>query len=137
MVIATQRPSTDVITGLIKANLPSRVSIRLTIYVASKTILHRAGAERLLGQGDMLFIPPGESHNMRLHGAYLDDDEIGKITTFSEAQGRVIRAIGNPIEIFREDALMLLRAVRFRTRLCFRFCENKVSLVEAVRTSCE
>jgi DNA segregation ATPase FtsK/SpoIIIE-like protein len=88
LVIATQRPSTDVITGLIKANLPSRVSFQLASYVDSKTILDRAGAERLLGQGDMLFIPPGVSQNLRLHGAYLDDDEIGKITGFLKSQGK-------------------------------------------------
>jgi S-DNA-T family DNA segregation ATPase FtsK/SpoIIIE len=88
LVIATQRPSTDVITGLIKANLPSRVSFQLASYVDSKTILDRAGAERLLGQGDMLFIPPGVSQNLRLHGAYLDDEEISKITSFLKAQGK-------------------------------------------------
>src|SRR6185437_14444402 len=88
LVIATQRPSTDVITGLIKANLPSRVSFQLASYVDSKTILDRAGAERLLGQGDMLFIPPGVSQNLRLHGAYLDDDEINKITVFLKTQGK-------------------------------------------------
>ena len=88
LVIATQRPSTDVITGLIKANLPSRVSFQLASYVDSKTILDRAGAERLLGQGDMLFIPPGVSQNLRLHGAFLDDEEIEKITTFLKGQGK-------------------------------------------------
>lgn len=88
LVIATQRPSTDVITGLIKANLPSRVSFQLASYVDSKTILDRAGAERLLGQGDMLFIPPGVSQSLRLHGAYLDDDEIHKITSFLKSQGK-------------------------------------------------
>lgn len=88
LVIATQRPSTDVITGLIKANLPSRVSFQLASYVDSKTILDRAGAERLLGQGDMLFIPPGMSQALRLHGAFVDDEEINKITSFLKAQGK-------------------------------------------------
>ncbi|MDR3606888.1 MAG: DNA translocase FtsK 4TM domain-containing protein [Oligoflexia bacterium] len=88
LVIATQRPSTDVVTGLIKANLPSRVSFQLASYVDSKTILDRAGAERLLGQGDMLFIPPGVSQSLRLHGAFVDDDEIAKITSFLKAQGK-------------------------------------------------
>lgn len=88
LVIATQRPSTDVITGLIKANLPSRVSFQLASYVDSKTILDRAGAERLLGQGDMLFIPPGMSQVLRLHGAFVDDEEINKITSFLKAQGK-------------------------------------------------
>ena len=90
LIIATQRPSTDVITGLIKANLPSRVSFQLASYIDSKTILDRSGAERLLGQGDMLFIPPGNSQLQRLHGAYLDDDEIGKITAFLKEQGKPI-----------------------------------------------
>ncbi len=88
LVIATQRPSTDVITGLIKANLPSRVYFQLASYIDSKTILDRAGAERLLGQGDMLFIPPGVSQNLRLHGAYVTDDEINKVTSFLKAQGK-------------------------------------------------
>ncbi len=88
LVIATQRPSTDVVTGLIKANLPSRVSFQLSSYVDSKTILDRSGAERLLGQGDMLFIPPGVSQLLRLHGAYVDDDEIGKVTSFLKSQGK-------------------------------------------------
>jgi S-DNA-T family DNA segregation ATPase FtsK/SpoIIIE len=88
LVIATQRPSTDVITGLIKANLPSRASFQLASFVDSKTILDRSGAERLLGQGDMLFIPPGVSQPVRLHGAYLDDDEIAKITAFLKSQGK-------------------------------------------------
>jgi S-DNA-T family DNA segregation ATPase FtsK/SpoIIIE len=88
LVIATQRPSTDVITGLIKANLPSRVSFQLASYVDSKTILDRAGAERLLGQGDMLFIPPGVSQTLRLHGAFVDDEEINKITSFLKSQGK-------------------------------------------------
>ncbi|MCM2278802.1 MAG: DNA translocase FtsK [Oligoflexia bacterium] len=88
LVIATQRPSTDVITGLIKANLPSRLSFQLASYVDSKTILDRAGAERLLGHGDMLFIPPGISQLLRLHGALVDDEEIGKITAFLKSQGK-------------------------------------------------
>lgn len=88
LVIATQRPSTDVITGLIKANLPSRVSFQLASFIDSKTILDCAGAERLLGQGDMLFIPPGSPEPIRLHGAYLDDDEISKITTYLKSMGR-------------------------------------------------
>lgn len=88
LVIATQRPSTDVVTGLIKANLPSRVSFQLASFVDSKTILDRAGAERLLGQGDMLFIPPGVSQSLRLHGAFVDDEEINKVTSFLKSQGK-------------------------------------------------
>ncbi|HAR43322.1 MAG TPA: hypothetical protein DCS07_11950 [Bdellovibrionales bacterium] len=88
LVAATQRPSTDVITGLIKANLPSRVSFQLASFVDSKTIIDRAGAERLLGSGDMLFIPPGINQTVRLHAAYVNDDEISKITSFLKSQGK-------------------------------------------------
>jgi S-DNA-T family DNA segregation ATPase FtsK/SpoIIIE len=88
LVVATQRPSTDVITGLIKANLPSRVSFQLASGFDSKTILDRFGAEKLLGRGDMFFIPPGTSNLLRLHGAYLADDEINKITAFLKTQGK-------------------------------------------------
>lgn len=88
LVIATQRPSTDVVTGIIKANLPSRVSFQLASGIDSKTILDRFGAERLLGRGDMFFIPPGTSNLLRLHGAYLSDDEILKVTSFLKELGK-------------------------------------------------
>jgi DNA segregation ATPase FtsK/SpoIIIE, S-DNA-T family len=101
LVIATQRPSTDVITGLIKANLPSRASFQLASFVDSKTILDRAGAERLLGQGDMLFVPPGTAEPLRLHAGFLDDDEITKITSFLKAQGKP--AYRDEILISEED----------------------------------
>lgn len=90
LVVATQRPSTDVITGVIKANLPSRVSFQLASGFDSKTILDRFGAEKLLGRGDMFFIPPGTSNLLRLHGAYLADDEINKITSFIKEQGKPV-----------------------------------------------
>ncbi len=90
LVIATQRPSTDVVTGIIKANLPSRVSCQLASGVDSKTILDRFGAEKLLGRGDMFFIPPGTSNLLRLHGAYLSDDEINQITSFLREQGKPV-----------------------------------------------
>lgn len=90
LVIATQRPSTDVVTGLLKANLPSRVSFQLASFVDSKTIIDRGGAERLLGQGDMLFIPPGSNQLTRLHGTYVADEEISKITSFLREQGEPI-----------------------------------------------
>jgi S-DNA-T family DNA segregation ATPase FtsK/SpoIIIE len=90
LVIATQRPSTDVVTGLIKANLPSRLSFQLASYTDSRTILDRQGAERLLGQGDMLFIPPGTSSLVRLTGAYLEDSEINKIASFLKEQGKPV-----------------------------------------------
>ena len=88
LVIATQRPSTDVITGLIKANMPTRVSFSLASQIDSRTILDRQGAERLLGQGDMLYIPQGQNDLVRLQGAFIDDNELTKITDFLRDQGK-------------------------------------------------
>jgi DNA segregation ATPase FtsK/SpoIIIE, S-DNA-T family len=87
LVIATQRPSVDVITGLIKANFPSRISFKVAGKVDSRTILDSMGADRLLGEGDMLFLPPGTSNLQRLHGAYVTDEEIQRITDFVRGQG--------------------------------------------------
>lgn len=86
LVLATQRPSVDVITGLIKANFPSRISYRVSSKVDSRTILDTNGAEHLLGRGDMLFLPPGTSRLLRVHGAYIDEAEIGKIVTHIKMQ---------------------------------------------------
>lgn len=86
LIIATQRPSVDVITGLIKANFPSRISFRVSSKVDSRTILDANGAETLLGQGDMLFLPPGTSRLIRVHGAYVGEDEIGRIIEHIKSQ---------------------------------------------------
>lgn len=86
MVVATQRPSVDVITGLIKANFPSRISFKVAGAVNSRTILDAIGAERLLGNGDMLFMPPDASKLQRLHGAFISDAEIQNITDFVRKQ---------------------------------------------------
>jgi len=104
LVIATQRPSTDVITGLIKANMPTRVSFSLSSQIDSRTILDRPGAERLLGQGDMLFIPPGSNEPIRLQGAFIDDNELTKITDFLRDQGKP--QYRNEILIDPEEAAM-------------------------------
>ena len=104
LVIATQRPSTDVITGLIKANMPTRVSFSLSSQIDSRTILDRPGAERLLGQGDMLFIPPGQSDLTRLQGAFIDDNELNTITNFLREQGKP--QYRNEILIDPEEAAM-------------------------------
>jgi S-DNA-T family DNA segregation ATPase FtsK/SpoIIIE len=88
LVLATQRPSVDVITGLIKANFPSRISFRVSSKVDSRTIIDTNGAEHLLGRGDMLFLPPGTSRLIRVHGAYIDETEIGRIVNHAKAQGQ-------------------------------------------------
>ena len=88
LVLATQRPSVDVITGLIKANFPSRISFRVSCKVDSRTIIDANGAESLLGKGDMLFLPPGNSQVVRVHGAFVDEKEIQKIVDHIKAQGK-------------------------------------------------
>ena len=87
LILATQRPSVDVITGLIKANLPARISFQVTSRVDSRTILDSIGAERLLGAGDMLFLPPGTAKLRRLHGPFVSEHEIRRLTDFLREQG--------------------------------------------------
>ena len=82
LIIATQRPSVDVITGTIKANFPSRIAYRVSQRVDSRTIIDQQGAEHLLGRGDMLFLPPGSSRLMRLHGPFITESELNRITTY-------------------------------------------------------
>ena len=82
LVVATQRPSVDVITGLIKSNLPSRISFHVFSKVDSRTILDQNGAEKLLGKGDMLFLPPGTSKLSRVQGVYVSDDEINRVVNY-------------------------------------------------------
>ncbi len=88
IILATQRPSVDVITGVIKANFPTRISFKVSSKVDSRTILDQLGAEKLLGAGDMLYIPPGSSLPMRIHGAYVSDREIERIVEFVKQQGQ-------------------------------------------------
>jgi S-DNA-T family DNA segregation ATPase FtsK/SpoIIIE len=88
LVLATQRPSVDVITGLIKANFPSRISFRVATRVDSRTVLDVMGAEHLLGKGDMLFLPPGSSRLTRVHGAFVTEAEINRVVEFWKAQAR-------------------------------------------------
>ena len=87
LVLATQRPSVDVITGLIKANVPTRMSFRLATKVDSRTIIDSNGAESLLGRGDMLFLPPGTSRLQRVHAPFVTEKEISAVTDFWKAQG--------------------------------------------------
>jgi S-DNA-T family DNA segregation ATPase FtsK/SpoIIIE len=86
LILATQRPSVDVVTGLIKANLPSRISFRLRTRVDSRTVLDAMGAEHLLGQGDMLFLPPGSARLIRVHGPYVSETEIAEVVSFWKEQ---------------------------------------------------
>ena len=88
LIVATQRPSTDVITGLIKSNIPSRISFAVASSIDSRTILDSTGAERLLGNGDMLYHPQGENAPMRLQGVYVTDSEIQKITSYVKTQAQ-------------------------------------------------
>ncbi len=80
LVLATQRPSVDVITGLIKANIPTRIAFQVSSKIDSRTILDQMGAEALLGHGDMLYLPPGTGHPQRVHGAFVDDHEVHQVT---------------------------------------------------------
>ncbi len=89
LVIATQRPSVDVITGIIKANVPSRIAFAVSSQVDSRTILDMAGAEKLLGKGDMLFYPSGSPKPTRIQGAFVSDDEVEKIVDFVKSNGEV------------------------------------------------
>lgn len=87
LVLATQRPSVDVITGLIKANVPTRIAFQVSSKIDSRTILDQMGAENLLGQGDMLYQPPGGGYPNRVHGAFVSDQEVHKVVDFLKAQG--------------------------------------------------
>jgi S-DNA-T family DNA segregation ATPase FtsK/SpoIIIE len=88
LILATQRPSVDVLTGLIKANFPSRISFRVAARVDSRTILDSIGAEHLLGKGDMLFLPPGSARLIRIHGAFVTEKEIARLTAYLRKAGK-------------------------------------------------
>ncbi len=88
LVLATQRPSVDVITGLIKANIPTRMAFTVSTKTDSRTILDQGGAESLLGMGDMLYLPPGQSHTTRVHGAFASDDDVHNVVNDWKARGK-------------------------------------------------
>jgi len=88
LIVATQRPSVNVLTGIIKANFPARISFQVSSRVDSRTILDGSGAEHLLGQGDMLFLPPTASKMLRVHGAYISEDEIMRIVDFVKSEAK-------------------------------------------------
>ena len=87
LILATQRPSVDVITGLIKANIPTRLSFQVSSKIDSRTILDQMGAEALLGQGDMLYLAPGTGLPVRVHGAFVSDDEVHRVVQYLKSQG--------------------------------------------------
>jgi S-DNA-T family DNA segregation ATPase FtsK/SpoIIIE len=87
LILATQRPSVDVITGLIKANIPTRLSFQVSSKIDSRTILDQMGAEALLGMGDMLYMPSGTGLPIRVHGAFVSDDEVHRVVSYLKTQG--------------------------------------------------
>ena len=87
LILATQRPSVDVITGLIKANIPTRIAFQVSSKIDSRTILDQMGAEALLGQGDMLYLPPGTGLPQRVHGAFVSDAEVHRVVDYLKALG--------------------------------------------------
>ncbi len=103
LILATQRPSVDVITGLIKANFPARVSFQVSSRIDSRTILDAMGAERLLGDGDMLFLPPGSAKPQRIHGAFVSEPEIRKFAVAIKKQGK---------PVFDEELVTALESAR-------------------------
>ncbi len=103
LILATQRPSVDVITGLIKANFPARVSFQVSSRTDSRTILDAGGAERLLGDGDMLFLPPGSAKPQRIHGAFVSEPEIRKFAVAIKKQGK---------PVFDEELVAALESAR-------------------------
>jgi S-DNA-T family DNA segregation ATPase FtsK/SpoIIIE len=106
LVLATQRPSVDVITGLIKANVPTRVAFQVSSKIDSRTILDQMGAEALLGQGDMLYLPPGSGYPQRVHGAFVSDQEVHRIAEYLKAQGepQYIDGVLNSLEESSEES---------------------------------
>lgn len=120
LIVATQRPSVDVITGVIKANIPSRIAFAVSSAVDSRTILDQMGAEKLLGYGDMLYIPVGETNPIRVQGAFVSDDEVQHICDYVSAQGKPkyedaflrLEAVDNDYAITQESADPLYEEVK-------------------------
>jgi S-DNA-T family DNA segregation ATPase FtsK/SpoIIIE len=109
LILATQRPSVDVITGLIKANIPTRIAFQVSARVDSRTILDQMGAEALLGQGDMLYLPPGTGFPQRVHGAFVADHEVHKVVSYlkSLAQPQYVEGVLEEPEVDGEGMMAL------------------------------
>jgi S-DNA-T family DNA segregation ATPase FtsK/SpoIIIE len=105
LILATQRPSVDVITGLIKANLPARIAFRVSSRIDSRTVLDGNGAEQLLGRGDMLFLPPASSRYLRLHGPYISEQESARLASFLRKQGKPVYDESITVEERAADAI--------------------------------
>ena len=90
LIVATQRPSVDVITGIIKANFPARISFKVASKHDSRTVIDTVGSERLLGNGDMLFVPPGASKMLRVHGAFITESEVARVVDFLKKQAKPV-----------------------------------------------
>lgn len=106
LIVATQRPSTDVVTGIVKANIPSRLSFSVSSGIDSRTILDMQGAEKLLGKGDMLYLPMGENTPVRIQGTFISDDEIKRLVDFVNSNGKAIfdeEALNNMVKIDRNN----------------------------------
>ena len=103
LILATQRPSVDVLTGIIKANIPTRISFQVSSKIDSRTIIDGSGAEALLGSGDMLFLPPGTAKLQRIHGAFISDSEVNRLTEFWRAQKLIEDPLRERVD-FQDDS---------------------------------
>jgi S-DNA-T family DNA segregation ATPase FtsK/SpoIIIE len=109
VIVATQRPSVDVITGVIKANIPARIAFQVASKVDSRTILDAMGADKLLGKGDMLYLPPGSAKLIRVQGALITDEEINDLVAFIGKQGKpsyetdIHRQLSKPVSSFESE----------------------------------
>jgi hypothetical protein len=121
LILATQRPSVDVITGLIKANIPTRVAFQVSSKIDSRTILDQMGAESLLGQGDMLFLPPGTGYPQRVHGAFVADEEVHRVVEYLKQFGEPsTRKASSTVRRRRRDAGPVRRCARRGSRSALR-----------------
>ncbi len=110
LILATQRPSVDVLTGLIKANIPTRISFAVSSMIDSRVILDTPGAEKLLGRGDMLYIPPDQAKPVRIQGPFISDQEIGRLTEFLKNQGEAAydeKVVTQPVPVFGSKSMMI------------------------------